>query len=180
MPLKLLKLLSCFKKIGKTIAFSREKLRNTNDFFSAPFLPKKCLCFRKVPPKRRSKAEEEPVPREMRWSSSLSTKRIPVSPWNTLHFRHFFQPLFIFLLSFLPGRRWLVFRADILPANRRGASHRKVPATQDDREGKLCQSQARQTHSHREGGKFIYYPSSFPIGRGQTLKGPSLAFALLH
>ena len=48
MPLKLLKLLSCFKKNWETIAFSREKLRNIDDSFSVLLLPKECLCFRKV------------------------------------------------------------------------------------------------------------------------------------
>ena len=38
-------------------------------------------------------------------------------------------------------------------SNRRGATHRKISAAQDDREGQLRQSEARQTHPHWQGGR---------------------------
>ena len=37
-------------------------------------------------------------------------------------------------------------------SNRGGATHRKISAAEDDREGQLRQGEARQTHPHWQGG----------------------------
>ena len=57
------------------------------------------------------------------------------------------------LILFFSERRPELLFTNFITETRRRASHRQIPASQDNRKRKFRQSQTREAHTHRERGK---------------------------
>lgn len=75
------------------------------------------------------------------------------------------------LILFFSERRPELLFTNFITETRRRASHRQIPASQDNRKRKFRQSQTREAHTHRERGKLGRFKNGFDMfGEGCLLR----------